>query len=509
MKKLLSAACRLALASAIAVSGVKGNSQSIEDIQRLFPGVVADGVLAYIYGYPLMMFGVTGRTATTVANGTTKLGGAPLNQFGKESTLPNYKFTAVVLPSTSTLYASSFLNLCNEPVIMHLPNMNGRFFIMQMLDGWTEVSKVSPGSNKGDGDGGDYALVGPSCDGHPIPLIPGSVRKTITIPTSSMWIIGRVYTDGTPNDLDYVTGPLFNQFTLTPLSKYVAGQPANLDDQPVQPYADTTTPPVNQVAAMDACAFFQNLAGMMNFNLPIPMQDDPILPALLRLGLVAKDQNGAIVGTNFDCTQLRQDKLASLQKAVTLAQKLLTSVDATQSGPTGWVVSLDVGSYGRHYFLRAEVAQDALGANLAQDAVYGYTKNDGKGIPLSGKRNYKIHFSPPGNNQGGIPPVVPGGFWSVTIYDLQGKLIQSPDLVNANWNAVGMPPVNGHKACPNNDGSLDLYLQASAPGPVGSQQFYNWLPTPSSGGYIVFLRMYWPGPDITSGAYVPPPIAKN
>ena len=60
MKKLLKAACMVTLASAITVPGVPGNSQSIEDIQRLFPGVVADGVVAYIYGYPLMMFGVTG-----------------------------------------------------------------------------------------------------------------------------------------------------------------------------------------------------------------------------------------------------------------------------------------------------------------------------------------------------------------------------------------------------------------------------------------------------------------
>ena len=120
MKKILKAVCIVAIASAVAASGVRGSCQSLEDIQRLFPGVVADGVLAYIYGYPLMMFGVTGRTGTAVPNGTTKLGGAPLNQFGKENRLPDYTFTTVVLPSTSTLYASSFMNLCLEPMVMHI-----------------------------------------------------------------------------------------------------------------------------------------------------------------------------------------------------------------------------------------------------------------------------------------------------------------------------------------------------------------------------------------------------
>jgi hypothetical protein len=135
MKKVLRAACMVAIASAIAVPGVRGNSQTLEDIQRTVPSFLVDGVLSYIYGYPLVMFGVTGRTATTVPNDMYKLGAAPLNQFGKESRLPDYTFTAVVLPSTSTLYASSFLNLCIEPVILHIPNMNGRFFIMRC---WTD-----------------------------------------------------------------------------------------------------------------------------------------------------------------------------------------------------------------------------------------------------------------------------------------------------------------------------------------------------------------------------------
>jgi hypothetical protein len=79
--------------------------------------------------------------------------------------------------------------------------------------------------------------------------------------------------------------------------------------------------------------------------------------------------NGAVVGTNFDCTKLQPDEVASLQRAVTLARKLLQSVNATQPTTIGWTVSLDVGTYGRHYFLRAEVAQDALGANRKEDAV--------------------------------------------------------------------------------------------------------------------------------------------
>src|SRR5271168_1077856 len=135
MKRLWRATFVVIVMLAVGVAGRYGYGQTLEQIESEVPPSLVDGVVSYIYGYPLMMFGVTGRSGTTVPNDMTKLGAAPLNQFGKEMVLPDASFTAVVLPSTSTLYASSFLNLCEEPVILHLPNFGSRFFIMQILDG--------------------------------------------------------------------------------------------------------------------------------------------------------------------------------------------------------------------------------------------------------------------------------------------------------------------------------------------------------------------------------------
>jgi hypothetical protein len=510
MKRVCKAIYAVALTFAAAAIGVPGRAQTLEELQRDVPPSLLDGVVGYIYGYPLMMFGVTGRTGTTVPDAMSRLGAAPLNQFGKEKVLPDATFTAVVLPSTSTLYASSFLNLCEEPVILHIPNMSGRFFLLQMLDGWTEVSAQSPGSNKTSGEG-NYALVGPDCNGHDQPLITIPVLETIKMPTSSMWIIGRIYTNGSQSDIDDVVNNIYPGLTLTPLSKYMAGETYTPPDHlSVQPLADTVTPPLHQVEGMDACAFFQNLAAMMNFNLPIPGQDAPVVPSLLRLGLVAPNADpmtGSVplTGTNIDCTLLKASERATLEKAVGLAKVILNNVGTT-TPVNGWTVSLDVGTYGRQYLLRAEVAQKALGANRKEDAVYGYTETDGKGDDLDGSKNYTIHFKAPHINAGGIPPVQ--GFWSLTIYDGAGKLVPSPDPQSANWNAVGDPYVQNHHACFNNDGSLDLYLQASEP-PKGSKQFCNWLPTPKSGKYIAFLRMYWPDNVIQIGKWIPPPIVVN
>ena len=458
---------------------------------NLPPGVstFVDGVEAYIYGYPLLMLGTTERVGSTVPNPDVKLGAAPLNQFGKEKSLPDYTFTAVVLPSTSTLYASSFLNLKVEPVILHIPNMGSRFFILQMLDAWTEVSPESPGSRLGSAPG-DYALVGPDFTGD----LPASIQHVIHMPTNTMWMIGRIYTNGTQQDIDTVIQFVYSGLKLTPLSHYsdaVYDAPANI---PVEPTIETVTPPLQQVAGMDACAFYGALAASLKYNPPILPQDKAIVKRLENIGIIQ--------GESFDCTTLDQNKLVALQLAVNYARNFLTQTQATTPTSTKWtVLTSNVGTYGAHYLIRAEVARSALGANNPVDAVYGYTQFDGTGASLNGSKNYKIHFDATGNQS--VPPA--SGFWSLTIYDLNGKLVQNP----VPWNAVGMPAVQGHSgACLNSDKSLDLYLQPTAP-PTGSIQYCNWLPTPPGEGYIAFLRLYWPAPNVLDNSWIPPAIKAN
>lgn len=511
MKRLWKVSFLVAIALILVGAETVANSQTLEEIESTSPIDVADGARSYIYGYPLMMFGVTGRTGTTVPNATTRLGGAPLNQFGKETVLPDATFTSVVLPSTSTLYASSFLDLCREPMVLHIPNMGGRFFLLQMLDGWTEVNEQSPGSRAGS-DEGNYVLVGPSCNGHEQPAIDGNFRDTIRFPTSSVWIIGRIYTNGSQSDISDVVNNVYPGLTLTPWSKFKAGhkyQPP--DDLGVSPIADVHTPPLRQVDGMDVCAFYQNLAAMLNYNPPVAGQDDALVRVLTRVGVTnlgSSDSAAPYQPRAFDCTQLDPSKVASLQQGINLAKTILDKVPATRPTRTGWTVSLNVGNYGRRYLLRAEVAQQALGANRAEDAVYGYTKSLPDGTALNGSDSYSIHFARPGVRRG-IPPVNPGGFWSVTIYDLEGKLVPWPNTTDAvTWNAVGQPFVQNHHACLNSDKSLDLYLQPDEP-PAGSKERCNWLPTPKGTGYIVFLRMYWPDASVLNGDWIPPAIVKN
>lgn len=512
MKRLWKAAYSVAVTLAVAMTGTRGNGQTLEDIMSNAPQAVADGARSYIYGYPLIIMGVTGRTATNIPNATTRLAAAPLNQFGKELVLPDASFTAVVLPSTSTLYASSFLDLCREPVILHIPNMNGRFFVLQMLDGWTEVSTQSPGSRLSSQEG-DYALVGPTCNGNVQPQIKGHFQDTIVFPTSTMWIIGRIYTNGSNSDINDISTNIYPGLTLTPWSKFSSGTKYDPpDDLGVQPIADVTTPPVSQVAGMDACAFYQNLAAMLNYNPPIAVQDNALVKVLERVGISNLNAlpTDPKIRKTFDCTLADPGHLESLQIGIDLGKEILNKVPATRPTSTGWVVSLDVGTYNRRYLLRAEVAKQALGANRPADAVYGYTTVDGTGADLNGSKNYTIHFQKP-NTREGIPPVNKNGFWSLTIYDANGKLVPWPNTGETlQWNAVGDPMVQNHNACFNSDGSLDLYLQPDEP-PANTNQKCNWLPTPKGvTPYIAFLRLYWPDQVVlTKGGWIPPKITAN
>jgi hypothetical protein len=176
---------------------------------------------------------------------------------------------------------------------------------------------------------------------------------------------------------------------------------------------------------------------------------------------------------------------------------------------------LNAGDYGTQYLLRALVAKDALGGNRPQDAVYGYGTHDSAGTSDSNRLNsthsYVLHFKAPTNQKAPleIPPIDGNGFWSITMYNADGTLV---DNKAATYHALSTKQVEGHTTCPNDDGSLDIYVQATPPS--DPKQLCNWLEAPQqttdnqNGQFILFMRMYWPDQAITNGSWYPPAIQK-
>jgi hypothetical protein len=153
----------------------------------------------------------------------------------------------------------------------------------------------------------------------------------------------------------------------------------------------------------------------------------------------------------------------------------------------GWITMFGLGEPANGMLLRAAHAQLFPGpVNIPQEAMYWWTNADGAGHALSGVHGYVMHFP-----TGQLPPN--NAFWSLTMGDARNHFVANPINRYCVSDRSGLVP--------NADGSVDIYLQKSAP--AGHES--NWLPAPS-GNFILWLRVYVPGAAILNGEYSVPPV---
>ncbi len=120
--------------------------------------------------------------------------------------------------------------------------------------------------------------------------------------------------------------------------------------------------------------------------------------------------------------------------------------------------------------------------------MYWTTSVDGARHALSGEHDYIMHFA-----AGQLPPN--NAFWSLTMADARQRFVPNP---------INRYIVNDRSGLvPNADGSVDIYIQNAAPAAHQS----NWLPAPAS-NFILWLRVYEPGPSILNRQYRVPPVIK-
>src|ERR1044071_6522065 len=166
---------------------------------------------AYIYGYPLVTMEMTRRVMTNVAapEGTR----APMGQLVKMREYPDASYRDVTAPNADTLYTTSWIDVGKEPWVLSIPDMKDRYYLMPLLDGWTTVFQV-PGKRTTGTGAQTYAITGPgwTC------TLPAGVKQYKS-PTNIVWLLGRIYCTGTPEDYAAVH-KLQDEFKLVPLSAY-------------------------------------------------------------------------------------------------------------------------------------------------------------------------------------------------------------------------------------------------------------------------------------------------
>jgi hypothetical protein len=427
---------------------------------------------AYIYGYPLVLMDVTKKVTTNVPKVEGKR--APVNQLCHLRAFPDYTFTDVVSPNADTLYSFAWLDLAGEPIVLSVPDLGERYYLMPLLDAWTNVF-ASPGKRTTGNRRGDFAIVGPGWNGN----LPAGIQE-IKSPTNMVWLIGRTQTDG-KDDYANVHG-IQDHYVLTPLSALgkLYTPPANV---PVEPGIDMSTPPADQVARMDAAAFFARLNALMKDNPPAAADEN----ALKRFAAI-----GLKPGKPFDLKSHETAIARGLEQGVRNAQAKIVAEARKPHGKivNGWQVLNNTGSYGIAYLWRAVVALIGLGANLPEDAIYPRATTDVAGQPLTGAHRYVIRFP-----KGQLPPV--GAFWSLTVYNAKQTFVQNP----LDRYAIG----DRDKLKFNDDGSLSLYIQHDSP---GKDKESNWLPAPAD-SFNLIMRLYWPKKDVVDGTWKMPPIEQR
>jgi hypothetical protein len=442
----------------------------------------AIGVDAYLYLYPLVTMDLTRKQSTNIEPGK-ELGKGPMNTLSNIPEYPPANLKVVVRLNFDTLYSVAWLDLTKEPMIVSVPDTDGRYYLLPMLDMWTDVF-ASPGWRTTGTQAGHFLVVPP---GWRPDLrdrfieefkLPKDIQR-IDAPTPYVWVIGRTRTDGPP---DYeAVHKIQAGYKLTALSEF--GKSPKPVEVKIDPSVDMKTPPKVQADTMPAGTYFAYAAELLKLH-PPHLTDEPILAQMKRIGLEP--------GKSFDVDTLDPTVKKALESVPEDAQQLMKwKLPTLARVVNGWSMNTDtMGVYGNYYLKRAIVTQLGLGANLPEDAVYPLNLADETGKPLDGANKYTLHF-----DKGATPPV--NAFWSITLYDADG--FQVGNSLNRFAVSSWMP----FKYNP--DGSLDLYFQNDSPG-AGKEA--NWLPAPK-GTFNLTMRLYAPKSDILTGKWNPPPVTKD
>jgi hypothetical protein len=395
-----------------------------------------------------------------------------------------------VSPNVDTTYTVGWIDLTSGPVVIGVPNTNGRFYTIQLMDAYSNsFSYIGSGSTGT--QAGNFALLPPGWS----ETLPAGVTP-IQSPTNTVWLLGRTLVNGAA-DLATVK-PILQQIVATPLALWELGlrDLANVED---------SYPSANPITTPTATSFIATLNQELTID-PPPAGEDCAIDALAPAGVVLPHPNSAqSLAADYEngvsdptgstaATPANAAVAAGTADAVKIIAAASATLDsAAAQANRGWdVLGNWIGNYGELYLGRAIIATDLLGANIPRQAIYPIDYEDIKGLALGGSRDYTLTFP-----RGQLPPV--GAFWSLTMYDPQDYLYPNQiDRYEVGNRTAGLVY--------NRNGSLTIYIQHNEPATAAEQA--NWLPAPPAGFHLI-LRLYQPQASVFDGGWKIPPVTAD
>ena len=428
---------------------------------------------AYVYGYPLVADLTEVARINSVGMGSLK--SAPMNSFTHAANLagPGDRFVSV---NNDTLYSIATVDVSGGPQILHVPDADGAYYVIQIVDAWTNniayIGRRATGTREA-----EYLLTPPGWSGYGNG---GSIP--VAMSTDVVTLIGRWACDGV-DDLPRVHG-LEAQLTLRP--EHDDNRPGDGLEQP------------SIVGLPEDLAFYERMRTWMA-DFPPSIGSRSYQERFRPLGLLAAEP----------CRDDGSETANALAAGYAIGrQRVEDASRAPGTSAGGWVLMphlfdynvdyLGIGTFDTPdwkihdretaYLTRALAARVGLWGNHGYEASYAQVFTDDHGERLNGAHTYTVTFP-------SSPPV--DAFWSLTMYDVPDYyLTANPiDRYSIGDRTPGLRTAD--------DGSITIVMSHDRP-PNAS----NWLPAPS-GDFRPIVRLYQPRRDVIDGSYELPPVVRR
>ncbi len=428
---------------------------------------------AYVYAFPMLM-GYRYGYATFLQPKSPVYAGPPnAGPYGEAVTL-DHTFKEVISPNADTPYSFALLDLRAGPVVLTVPEVIGRYYVMQFEDlfGYNELFVGSRATGSG---AGSYLLLGPRWDGE----VPDGFDSPFRFETDIVFLIGRSQLLG--SDDQAALGEVMEQYRLEPLEVFQGGESPVLD-----PF---DWPHWDDVASRDE-RFIGYVNTLLTLCQPPHPNEEEMFERFAKIGIGH--------GLPFDTGSVSSDRREALAQGVASARTKMAEVSESMGeNINGWMSMDPFGNrefYGDDYMKRAASTMIGWGGNDRIEANYPMARGDMEGNPFDGNAKYQLTLETE-------PPV--NAFWSVTMYDTSydgtaGYMVKNPInryLINSTTEDLAL----------DDDGGLTITMQRDEP--TDPTERANWLPTPD-GRFYLALRMYWPKSAALDGTWNPPPVIR-